>query len=46
MLLKQIFVQDGLPMKLHIHPSIANVNARTALSHRIMVRTYLTGMYN
>jgi hypothetical protein len=37
MLLKQIFVHDGLPIKMHIHPSIANVNARTALSHRIMV---------
>ncbi|KIM85362.1 hypothetical protein PILCRDRAFT_778079 [Piloderma croceum F 1598] len=36
MLLKQIFVHDGLPIKMHIHPSIANVNARTALSHRIM----------
>jgi hypothetical protein len=37
MLLKQIFVHEGLPIKMHIHPSIANVNARTALSHRIMV---------
>jgi hypothetical protein len=39
MLLKQIFVHEGLPIKMHIHPSIANVNARTALSHRIMVST-------
>ena len=38
MLLKQIFVHDGDPIKMHIHPSIANVNARTALSQRIMVR--------
>lgn len=37
MLLKQIFVQDGIAIKMHIHPSIANINARSALSHRIMV---------
>jgi hypothetical protein len=37
MLLKQIFVEHGIPIKMHIHPSIANVNARTALSQRIMV---------
>jgi hypothetical protein len=37
MLLKQIFVEDGGPIKMHIHPSIANVNARAALSQRIMV---------
>jgi hypothetical protein len=37
MLLKQIFVYEGEPIKMHIHPSIANVNARTALSQRIMV---------
>ncbi|KAK2461798.1 hypothetical protein APHAL10511_006261 [Amanita phalloides] len=36
MLLKQIFVENGIPIKMHIHPSIANVNARNALSHRIM----------
>ncbi|KIJ21610.1 hypothetical protein PAXINDRAFT_123573 [Paxillus involutus ATCC 200175] len=36
MLLKQIFVEHGIPIKMHIHPSIANVNARTALSQRIM----------
>lgn len=37
MLLKQIFVGNGVPIKMHIHPSIANVNARAALSQRIMV---------
>jgi hypothetical protein len=37
MLLKQIFVHDGEPIKMHIHPTIANVNARAALSQRIMV---------
>jgi len=38
MLLKQIFVEPtGGPMKMHIHPSIANPNARNALSQRIMV---------
>lgn len=37
MLLKQIFVENGAPIGMHIHPSIANVNARSALSQRIMV---------
>lgn len=37
MLLKQIFIEDGAPIPMHIHPSIANPNARTALSMRIMV---------
>ncbi|KIJ68276.1 hypothetical protein HYDPIDRAFT_106448 [Hydnomerulius pinastri MD-312] len=37
MLLKQIFIEyNGVPIKMHIHPSIANVNARAALSQRIM----------
>ncbi|KAF8441484.1 hypothetical protein L210DRAFT_3537300 [Boletus edulis BED1] len=36
MLLKQIFVGNEGPIKMHIHPSIANVNARAALSQRIM----------
>ncbi|EIN13496.1 hypothetical protein PUNSTDRAFT_117254 [Punctularia strigosozonata HHB-11173 SS5] len=36
MLLKQIFVENGEPIKMHIHSSIANVNARAALSARIM----------
>ncbi|KAG1755122.1 uncharacterized protein EDB91DRAFT_1277214 [Suillus paluster] len=36
MQLKQIFVENGLPIKMHIHPSIANINARTTLSQRIM----------
>ncbi|KAG7450355.1 uncharacterized protein BT62DRAFT_507766 [Guyanagaster necrorhizus] len=35
MLLKQIFVEDGTPMAMHIHPSVANINARTTLSERI-----------
>jgi hypothetical protein len=38
MQLKQIFVEHGMPIKMHIHPSIANVNARATLSQRIMVR--------
>lgn len=38
MLLKQIFTEKGRPIPMHIHPSIANVNARSALSSRIMVR--------
>jgi len=41
MLLKQIFVENGMPIGMHIHPSIANVNARSALSSRIMVRNLL-----
>ncbi|KAJ6627116.1 hypothetical protein B0H10DRAFT_1995479 [Mycena sp. CBHHK59/15] len=36
MLLRQIFVDNGTPIGMHIHPSIANVNARSALSQRIM----------
>ncbi|KAF8225035.1 hypothetical protein L208DRAFT_445514 [Tricholoma matsutake] len=36
MLLKQIFVENGVSIGMHIHPSIANVNARSALSQRIM----------
>ncbi|KAJ8515265.1 hypothetical protein ONZ45_g7298 [Pleurotus djamor] len=35
-LLKQLFVEDGEPIKMHIHSSIANPNARAALSQRIM----------
>ncbi|TFK57334.1 hypothetical protein OE88DRAFT_1730708 [Heliocybe sulcata] len=34
-MLKQIFIQNGEPIKFHIHPSIANMNARTALAQRI-----------
>ncbi|KAG6880893.1 hypothetical protein C0992_002403, partial [Termitomyces sp. T32_za158] len=41
MLLKQIFVDNGAPIPMHIHNSIANVNARAALSQRIMVRCSL-----
>jgi hypothetical protein len=37
MLLKQIFVENGEPIKFHIDSSIANINARAALSSRIMV---------
>lgn len=37
MLLKQIFVEDGASIGMHIHSSIANINARSALSQRIMV---------
>ena len=37
MLLKQIFVENGEPIKFHIDSSIANINARAALSARIMV---------
>lgn len=36
MLLKQIFIENGAPIGMHIHSSIANVNARSALSQRIM----------
>jgi hypothetical protein len=40
MLLKQIFVHEGEPIKMHVHPSIANPNARSALSQRIMVNFF------
>ncbi|KAI9512910.1 hypothetical protein F5148DRAFT_972934, partial [Russula earlei] len=36
MLLKQIFVENGEAIKFHIDSSIANINARAALSARIM----------
>lgn len=36
-LLKQIFLENGASIAMHIHSSIANVNARSALSSRIMV---------
>ena len=43
--LKQIFLEeDGQPMLMHIHPSIANPNARQALSLRIMVSYALLGL--
>ncbi len=35
--LRQIFVENGAPIPIHIHSSIANVNARSTLSSRIMV---------
>ncbi|KZT30355.1 hypothetical protein NEOLEDRAFT_1173797 [Neolentinus lepideus HHB14362 ss-1] len=34
-MLKQIFIQNSEPIKFHIHPSIANMNARTALAQRV-----------
>ena len=37
MLLKQIFVHEGQPIRMHIDSSIANINVRAALSARIMV---------
>ncbi|KAI0335379.1 hypothetical protein GY45DRAFT_1317337 [Cubamyces sp. BRFM 1775] len=36
MLLKQIFVHEGQPIRMHIDSSIANVNVRATLSARIM----------
>lgn len=36
-LLKQIFLENGEPIRFYIHPSIANPNARAALSARIAV---------
>lgn len=36
-LLKQIFIHDGQPIRMHIDSSIANVNVRATLSARIMV---------
>ncbi|CDO72343.1 hypothetical protein BN946_scf184977.g40 [Trametes cinnabarina] len=36
MLLKQIFIHNGQPIRMHIDSSIANVNVRAALSARIM----------
>ena len=37
MLLKQVFVENGEAIKFHIDSSIANINARAALSARVMV---------
>jgi hypothetical protein len=37
-LLKQIFVKDGQPLRVYVHPSIANVNVRNTLYTRIVVR--------
>ncbi|EKM83753.1 hypothetical protein AGABI1DRAFT_117233 [Agaricus bisporus var. burnettii JB137-S8] len=36
MLLRQIFMENGSPIPMHIHPSIANPNARSALASRIL----------
>ncbi|KAH9946781.1 hypothetical protein B0H21DRAFT_692995 [Amylocystis lapponica] len=36
MLLKQIFVHEGQPIRMHIDSSIANVNVRATISTRIM----------
>jgi hypothetical protein len=41
MLLKQIFIENGAAIPMHIHSSIANVNARNALSSRIIVCAFL-----
>lgn len=38
MFLKQIFSEGGEPIKFHISSTIASVNARSALSSRIIVR--------
>ncbi|KAF7320262.1 Myb-DNA-bind-2 domain-containing protein [Mycena kentingensis (nom. inval.)] len=35
-LLKQIFLQNGVPIPMHIHSSIANLNVRQLLSQRIL----------
>ena len=43
MLLKQIFVHEGQPIRMHIDSSIANVNVRATLSTRIMVSRYSGG---
>lgn len=40
-LLKQIFLENGEPIKFFIHPSIANPNARAALSARIAVSLFV-----
>jgi hypothetical protein len=40
MLLKQIFVENGEAIKFNIDSSIANINARAALSARIMVSRF------
>lgn len=37
MFLKQVFLEDGQPIRMHIDSSIANVNVRATLSARIMV---------
>lgn len=37
MLLKQIFVEEGQPIRMHIDSSIANVNVRVMLAQRITV---------
>ncbi|KAF6766348.1 hypothetical protein DFP72DRAFT_15044 [Ephemerocybe angulata] len=35
-LIPQIFIENGQPIPMYIHPSIANPNARNALADRIM----------
>lgn len=37
LLLKQIFISNGEPIRMHIDSSIANINARALLSNRILV---------
>ncbi|KAK7694539.1 hypothetical protein QCA50_001725 [Cerrena zonata] len=36
LLLKQIFISNGEPIRMHIDSSIANINARALLSNRIL----------
>ena len=44
MLLKQIFVHEGQPIRMHIDSSIANINVGALLSTRIAVsvRAFVT----
>ncbi|TDL28416.1 hypothetical protein BD410DRAFT_220818 [Rickenella mellea] len=35
LVLRQIFLHDGYPVKMHIHSSIANLNSRETLARRI-----------
>ena len=35
--LHQVFVENGLPVKIHIHRSIANLNSRGDFTETIMV---------
>jgi hypothetical protein len=40
-LVKPVFTQHGMPLKIHIHPSIANDQIKESLATRIMVRFVL-----
>lgn len=37
MILRPIFVQNGQPVKMHIHSSIANLNSRETIAKRVLV---------